>query len=1138
MTTKDITLNKSFRFRVKHDEYVKIEHPSYQNLSILDLFGFHERLVSLIEEISYVFPNKVNISMSNVTHGGYLPVKCSEFFKIVYTHYTSDHELTIPYNIKTQNIQNIQKLSIPNEWIDINFDNPSHNIILSSDPNLSFPNVTTHIYQLSNVGTKWVPHPTIYVYVADTVHETFVKRFHLEIVDNVLTYDNLLHLCVMVKNGGEQFEEMLSKNRDICDRWTILDTGSTDNTLSVIHDTLVGKKRGNLVEEPFINFRDSRNRCLDLAGKACKFIIMMDDTYTIQGNLREFLQNVRGDQFADSFSVYILSDDTKYGSNRIIKSSTGLRYMYRIHEVISDKNNINVVIPSTDALILDRRFNYMEERTMKRKELDLLLLYEELEEDPSNPRTYYYLAQTYNLLKNYQKAYDYFIKRSEFTNSGFIQERVDAVFEAARLANFQLKKPWKECLALYEKCYKIDESRPESLYFIGVHYYTEGDYYKAYSYFKKGFEIGFPNHCQYSLKPTLSYHFLPKFLTKVCYEMGDYVTGEEASALFLKNNSPTSDSYQEILSWHLIFKKLNISKNALKITIPEKPILCFVADGGFAPWSGSNILKNGVGGSETYIIEMARHIQRNGHFQVIVFCNCPETEIFEGVQYRHLDEYPGFINETYVHTCIVSRFTEYLPVAFKGLAENVYLVLHDLGPSGSVIPIDAKLKNVFCLTEWHVSYFLQNFPALKNITVPFYYGIDTFKFKATPFTTKNKYQFIYSSFPNRGLLPLLQMWPKILQIQPLSSLHIYSDVNGKWVNEVAPDQMSEIRRLLEFYKNMNITYHGWVDKKTLAKAWLVSDIWFYPCIFMETFCLTALEAALSKTLVITNNLAGLQNTVCDRGIVIPINNVQDVMTHDWQQSAISAMTPYLTGNTDETDKLVSKNYEWASHLSWEQRSGELLADYILKYQYQYKGMYNWTNDLPRGGKSIFLGMIDYFNKTFNKNKYSNKHVPRVLEIGSYTGTSLIEILNNIPGSVGTAIDQWKKYNETKALESMDELKIEDSFYHNIDKAGLKGRVSVSKGDSAFVLMDMIKKDKKFDFIYVDGSHLALDCYLDMTLSYQLLEKGGMMVVDDYIYNLNNKLDSPYEGVNQFLKKYEGTYQLLNKGYRVFLMKNI
>ena len=51
-----------------------------------------------------------------------------------------------------------------------------------------------------------------------------------------------------------------------------------------------------------------------------------------------------------------------------------------------------------------------------------------------------------------------------------------------------------------------------------------------------------------------------------------------------------------------IFKKLNVYKGVKIPNVPDKPIFCFVADGGFNPWSGSNILTSGVGGSETFII--------------------------------------------------------------------------------------------------------------------------------------------------------------------------------------------------------------------------------------------------------------------------------------------------------------------------------------------------------------------------------------------------------------------------------------------------------------------------------------------------------------------------------------------------------
>ena len=125
------------------------------------------------------------------------------------------------------------------------------------------------------------------------LHNVFTQEFCYFIKQEyIFDYNNLINLCIMVKNAGPQFEQMLLKNLPIIDRWTILDTGSTDDTVEIINRVLVGKKYGYLYQEPFINFRDSRNRLLDLAGTSCKYNIMLDDTYVVKNNLRDFLINL------------------------------------------------------------------------------------------------------------------------------------------------------------------------------------------------------------------------------------------------------------------------------------------------------------------------------------------------------------------------------------------------------------------------------------------------------------------------------------------------------------------------------------------------------------------------------------------------------------------------------------------------------------------------------------------------------------------------------------------------------------------------------------------------------------------------------------------------------------------------------
>jgi len=948
----NIELNKEL-YQVNSNEFNRIIHNEYNNLIIREKLGFYERIASLLKDLSPLASRCLFFSQS---HGGYLGCHVAQHYdKVYFLNNREKHAENIRTNVAKFGVQNAEWefskytniVVFSEDYSDIDDEILSMHeykpfLITTVCKKLILDSNYAHVYELS--GTNLV------VCVPYQKHDDFLNLFHYYIKgnDSKLYYDNLIHLCIMVKNGGKQFEDMLNANMHLIDRWTILDTGSTDETVEIVKRVLVGKKKGELYEEPFINFRDSRNRLLELAGDACKYTLMLDDTYVINGDLRGFLEEIRGDQFADSFTLYIKSDDVEYGSNRILRTDRKLRYKFKIHEVIQDENNMNVVIPFTRANIYDGRFVYMEERTMKRKELDLKLLYEEVDDEPNNPRTYYYLAQTYNLLADYEKAYYYFLIRANHTGKGFIQEKIDAVFEAARIANFKLQKPWSECESLYLRAYQLDTSRPDSLYFLGIHHYLESNRVVAFEYFKRAFEIGYPIHCQYSLKPTLSYHFLPKFLTQLCYEFIDYQLGEKCSRLFLENNNPDADMYNIIASWYKIFVKLNQMNASLNIENKTgKPLLCFVADGGFDPWTGSDILTKGVGGSETYIIEMARYIQKHGHFQVIVFCNCVQQSTFEDVVYIPIAQYPPFSANAKIDTCIISRFSEYIPVALNSNTDNVYLVLHDLTPSGAVIPIHDKIKKIFCLSEWHVGYFTEIFPQFKDRTTHFYYGVtatfqkDTFEKSVTktdqdlaqPFPKfdfpKVENKFIYSSFPNRGLLQLLQMWPRIIEKYSNASLHIYSDVNGKWVNSVQPAMMQQIRELLSQLmleeRKMNITCYGWVSKSVLSESCATAEYWLYPCTFMETFCLTAVEAALSKTLAITNGLAALQNTVGDRGVCIE----GDTSTSEWQDKALDQLFSFMEDNS-KREKVIERNYEWASKLTWESQANKLLNEHILQ----------------------------------------------------------------------------------------------------------------------------------------------------------------------------------------------------------------
>jgi hypothetical protein len=172
-----------------------------------------------------------------------------------------------------------------------------------------------------------------------------------------------------------------------------------------------------------------------------------------------------------------------------------------------------------------------------------------------------------------------------------------------------------------------------------------------------------------------------------------------------------------------------------------------------------------------------------------------------------------------------------------------------------------------------------------------------------------------------------------------------------------------------------------VNKKELAEAWLSADIWFYPCTFMETFCLTALEAASSKTLAITNDLAALHDTVGNRGVIIS----GDATTQEWQEQALKQIFYYMDErNKYEKQYFIDINYDWSLTLTWANQAKKLLEEYISpNCVLQYKGIYNWTNDIPAGSKDIFLSVINYFNNNYHKFEKIEPII--VVEVGTYAG---------------------------------------------------------------------------------------------------------------------------------------------------------
>lgn len=115
---------------------------------------------------------------------------------------------------------------------------------------------------------------------------------------------------------------------------------------------------------------------------------------------------------------------------------------------------------------------------------------------------------------------------------------------------------------------------------------------------------------------------------------------------------------------------------------------------------------------------------------------------------------------------------------------------------------------------------------------------------------------------------------------------------------------------------------------------------------------------------------------------------------------------------------------------------------------------------------------------------------RTLEIGlSFGGSALLftsahRALGRLPASQHMALDP---YQET-VWDSTGIMAVE--------RAGLGGYLDFRSAFSAFELPRMIERGDRFGLVYVDGSHLFEDAFVDAYFVLRLLTQGGIVAFDD------------------------------------------
>ena len=171
------------------------------------------------------------------------------------------------------------------------------------------------------------------------------------------------------------------------------------------------------------------------------------------------------------------------------------------------------------------------------------------------------------------------------------------------------------------------------------------------------------------------------------------------------------------------------------------------------------------------------------------------------------------------------------------------------------------------------------------------------------------------------------------------------------------------------------------------------------------------------------------------------------------------------------------------------------------------------------------------------------HLParkHFLEIGAFEGRSAVWTVEKMMEDGGEiyCIDTW----EGGAEHTPEDMAgTEERFKHNVGLVMdnfVDRHVLPIKSTSVEALGGLIAQKKQFDFIYIDGSHLAKDVLTDACMAWPLLKKNGFMVFDDYMWKPPGfkLLDRPKLAVDSFVNMFEDDLAIAHIGYQLIVRK--
>lgn len=296
------------------------------------------------------------------------------------------------------------------------------------------------------------------------------------------THRPAICLNMIVRNEAHIVHEVLDSVAPFITSWVIVDTGSDDGTQELIrsHMSALGIP-GELHERRWRDFGHNRSEAIALAQGHGDYIWVMDADDLLSGT-----PDFNG-LCADVYQLQY-GPDVTYWRRQLFRDGLPWRYVGVLHEYADCGGRCDEQRLEGDYYIESRRLGGRNLDPEKYKR-DAEILLAEVESHPDDPRSVFYLAQSYYDYGDLVSAKKWYSRRTEM--GGFDEE---VYYSLARVAEAmsRLGEPWPEVQDAYLRAWEFRPTRAEPLYTIAHKYRCDQRYQLGYLFAERAAKIPVP----------------------------------------------------------------------------------------------------------------------------------------------------------------------------------------------------------------------------------------------------------------------------------------------------------------------------------------------------------------------------------------------------------------------------------------------------------------------------------------------------------------------------------------------------------------------------------------------------------------------------------------------------------------------